>query len=157
MSENKVAVAPELFKSDEELEKAKKAIASAKSASESAKDKLASAQEALKNVKPGDVKATEEAKKVVDEAEAEYTKKRKAETQVRIKAAQVGDYNPEVKERGVYHVKLDKPNYDKKTGKKLSKDYVQKFTVAEWNQFIHNCAGLGFDIQILWNPEVFKS
>ena len=76
--------------------------------------------------------------------------------QAKIEAAQTGSYLPKVSERHIYHVRLDKPAFNPKTGEKLSKDFIQKFTVSEWNQFKRNSAGLGYEMEILWNPETFK-
>ena len=76
--------------------------------------------------------------------------------QAKIEAAQTGSYLPKEKERNLYHVKLDKPAYNPKTGEKLSKEFIQKFTEAEWNQFKRNSAGLGYEMEIMWNPETFR-
>ena len=90
-------------------------------------------------------KAVEAAKKSISDAKADYLKKKEAEMQARTKAAQNGTYLPKESERGIFHVKLDKPAFDPKSGKKLSKEYIQKFTVAEWNSFVKNSSGLGYD------------
>lgn len=130
MSENKTTQSEAQIKAAEELAKNKKAIESAKAATETAKEKYLDAQAALKEVKPED--------------------------KAGIKAAQNGSYVPKENERNIFHVKLDKPAFDPKSGKKLSKEYIQKFTVAEWNQFIKNSSGLGYTMDILWNPEALK-
>jgi len=70
-----------------------------------------------------------------------------------VPGAQSGSYVPGEKEKGLFHVKLDTPSYDKTTGKKLSKAYIQKFTVPEWKHFEKNSKGLGFTTEIMWNPE----
>lgn len=62
-------------------------------------------------------------------------------------------YVPEDKEKHLYHIKLDKPSFDPKTGKKLSKAFVQKFTVAEYRLFEKNGNTLGYEKEVLWTPE----
>ena len=157
MSENKTTQSETQIKTAEELAKNKKAIESAKAATETAKEKYLDAQAALKEVKPDDAKAVEAAKKSVDDLKAEYLKKVEAENQARTKLFQNGSsYVPKETEQNLYHVKLDKPAFDPKSGKKLSKEYIQKFTIAEWNQFIKNSSGLGYTMDILWNPEALK-
>ena len=156
MSENKTTQSEAQTKAAEELAKNKKAIETAKAATETAKEKYLGAQAALKDTKSDDAKAVEAAKKTLEEAKANYTKVKEAEVQTRIKAAQNGSYLPEVKERGIVHVKLDKPAFDPKSGKRLSKEYIQKFTVAEWNSFQKNSSGLGYTTDIMWNPEVYN-
>lgn len=156
MSENKTTQSEAQLKAAEELAKNKKAIESAKAATETAKEKYLDAQGALKDTKKDDAKAVEIAKANLETAKADYLKKKEAETQARIKGAQNGSYLPEENERGIFHVKLDKPAYDPKSGKKLSKEYIQKFTQAEWNSFEKNSAGLGYEQTIMWNPEVYN-
>ena len=156
MSENKTTQSEAQIKAAEELAKNKKAIESAKAATDTAKGKYLEAQSVLKEVKPDDSKALEAAKKSVGDAKSDYLKKKEVEVQARVKAAQNGSYVPEDNERNIYHVKLDRPAYDPKSGKKISKEYIQKFTIAEWNQFEKNSMGLGFTTEIMWNPEVFN-
>lgn len=140
----------------EELLKSKKAIETAKAATETAKAKYEDAQAAFKIVNATDPKANDLAKTLVDSTKADYVSKKQAELKARIKGAQVGDYLPEEKERGIFHVTLDKPAFNPKDGKKLTKAYTQKFTVAEWNQFSKNCGGLGYEQTIVWNPEIYN-
>lgn len=156
MSENKTTQSEAQLKAAEELAKNKKAIESAKAATETAKEKYLEAQGNLKETKPGDAKAIETAKANLETAKADYLKKKGAEAQARTKAAQNGSYVPKEDERNIYHVKLDKPAFDPKSGKKLSKEYIQKFTVAEWNSFVKNSSGLGYTMVIMWNPELFR-
>lgn len=74
---------------------------------------------------------------------------------------QQSKYNPSDKEKHLYHVELEKPLYDSKTGKKMSTPYVQKFTKAEYNQFVgkksakdkSNAEMLGYTVKVLFNPE----
>lgn len=139
----------------EELLKSKKAIESAKVATETAKGKFEDAQAAFKLV-GDDPKASDLAKTLVDSTKADYLAKRQAETKARIKGAQVGEYLPDESERGLFHVTLDKPAFNPKDGKKLSKAYTQKFTVAEWNQFSKNSSGLGYEQTIVWNPTIYN-
>ena len=156
MSENKTTPSEAQIKAAEDLAKNKKAIESAKAATEGAKEKYLEAQAALKEVKPNDAKAAEAAKISVEDAKADYLKKKEAEAQARTKAAQNGSYVPKENERNIFHVKLDKPAFDPKSGKKISKEYIQKFTAAEWNSFVKNSSGLGYTMEIMWNPEVFS-
>ena len=101
-----------------------------------------------------ELKAEEEAKK---KAAAEAAKKEaeKAE-QAKIKAAQgESSYVAAPKERHLYHVKLDKPAFSPKDGKKLSKAFIQKFTVQDWKNHLAHAKGLGFTAEVLWNPEEY--
>lgn len=96
---------------------------------------------------PEELKAQEDA--AVKAAAAE-------KLQAKIKAAQSGtSYLAEQKEHHLYHVKLDKPNYSPKDGKKVSKAFIQKFSVQDWNNHNKNGRGLGFTAEILWNPEAY--
>lgn len=88
-------------------------------------------------------------------AEAKKAEAKKAE-EARIKRAQSGSYLPDVKERKLFHVKLDKPAFNPQDGKKLSKAFIQKFTVADWKHFEKNSKGLGYTTEIMWNPEEYK-
>lgn len=71
------------------------------------------------------------------------------------------EYKPSEKEKHLYHVELEKPLFDSKTGKKMSKPYVQKFTKTEYNQFVgkksakdkSNAEMLGYTVKVLFNPE----
>jgi hemolysin activation/secretion protein len=101
-----------------------------------------------------ELKAEEEAKK---KAAPEAAKKEaeKAE-QAKIKAAQgESSYVAAPKERHLYHVKLDKPTFSPKDGKKLSKAFIQKFTVQDWKNHLAHAKGLGFTAEVLWNPEEY--
>lgn len=62
-------------------------------------------------------------------------------------------YVPQENEKALYHVLLDKPAFDPRTGKKCSKEVTQKFTEAEWNLFAKHYEGLGYTIKMLWNPK----
>lgn len=139
----------------EELALNKKKIEKAKSETQTAKEDLSEAQKDLAESK-GDAKAEETAKKSLEAAKAKYQEKVESEKSIRIKAAQSGSYLPEVKERGIFHAKLDKPYFDPKTGNKISKAFIQKFTIADWNSFIKNSTGLGYTIEIVWNPEIYN-
>ena len=157
MSENKTTQSETQIKTAEELAKNKKAYESAKGATEAAKEKYLGAQTTLGGVKPGDKEGIKTAQKSVDDLKADYLKKVEAENQARTKLFQNGSsYVPEETEQNLYHVKLDKPAFDPKSGKKLSKEYLQKFTIAEWNQFIKNSSGLGYTMEIMWNPEAYN-
>ena len=75
---------------------------------------------------------------------------------MKIKKAQTGVYVANENERHLFHVKLDKPFFNKRTGEKQSKAYMQKFTIPEWHHFAKNSKGLGFEVEIMWNPEKYK-
>lgn len=62
---------------------------------------------------------------------------------------------PPVKEQGHVHVELDKTRFDKDTGEKLSKAYIQIFTPRAFKDFKKNT--LGFKVQVIWDGETFKS
>lgn len=157
MSENKTTQSEAQTQKAEEIAKNKKAYESAKGATETAKEKYLDAQAALKEVKPDDKAGIKTAQKSVDDLKTDYLKKVEAENQASTKLFQNGSsYVPKETEQNLYHVKLDKPAFDPKSGKKLSKEYIQKFTIAEWNQFIKNSSGLGYTMDILWNPEALK-
>lgn len=157
MSENKTTQSEAQIKAAEELAKNKKAIESAKAATETAKEKYLDARAALKGVKPEDKAGIKSAQKSVEDLKADYLKKVEAENQACTKLFQNGSsYVPKETEQNLYHVKLDRPAFDPKSGKKLSKEYIQKFTITEWNQFIKNSSGLGYTMDILWNPEALK-
>lgn len=72
------------------------------------------------------------------------------------KSAEISSYTPKENEKGLYHVKLDRPAFDPKSGQKISKSFIQKFTKAEWSQFEKNSTGLGYTIEVVWNPEAKK-
>lgn len=75
--------------------------------------------------------------------------------------AQSKAYTPEANEKNLYHVELEKPFYDKRTGKKLSVPCVQKFTEAEYKALNgkknekdkSNAEMLGYTVKVLWNPK----
>jgi len=92
-------------------------------------------------------------------SDAAIAKKKSAEDKMsaRIKSAQTGSYLPEPKERGIFHVKMDKPAFNPQDGKKLSKAFIQKFTVADWKHFEKNNKGLGYTVEIMWNPEAYNA
>lgn len=128
-------------------------MAKAKLEVETAKGNVFEAEEALKSVEKQEDK--EKAQKALGQAKEVLKGKREAVTAIRIKNAQTGSYLPEEKERKLVHVKMDKPHYSKNDGKKLSKAFIQKFTDAEWNHFKKNSAGLGYKIEIMWNPALY--
>ena len=132
------------------------AIAKAKIATLAAKDKYLKAQSDFDGVNHDDADAVAAAKKAVISAGADYAKKAETEMQTRIGAAGADGYVAEKNEQNLYHVQLDKPTYNHTTGEKISKEYVQKFTVAEWRQFGANCAGLGYTIHVMWDPIIFN-
>lgn len=70
-------------------------------------------------------------------------------------------YVPDKSEKHLYHVLLEKPYYSKKTGKKISTPYIQKFTESEYNSLTSkksesdksNAEMLGYEVTVLWNPK----
>ena len=138
-----------------QFEKSKKDIEKATADTKSAKEDLDDASQELEDSK-GDDKKYEEAKKAFEAARAEYLKKKAEEEDVRILNAQNGKYLAPEKERNTFHVLLDKPVYNKQTGEKLSKAYVQKFKPAEFKQFLQHGKGLGFTFVVKWNPELYN-
>lgn len=70
-------------------------------------------------------------------------------------------YTPDKSEKHLYHVMLERPQYNKKTGKKLSTPFIQKFTEAEYKALTEkksendksNADMLGYTVQVLWNPK----
>lgn len=124
-------------------------------------------------------KLTEEQKAAAAKAEEQAKAKAEAEKklQARIKAAQTrteivepatettkaktkevkSDLLPDVKERGHYHVQIDKPNFDKKTGKKLSKEKTQIFSTGEWKAFEQHAESLGWTVTVLWDPTKYNN
>lgn len=105
------------------------------------------------NKKTPEQLAQEQAAKEAEDAK----KKAEADEKARIKAAQSGSYLPAEKERGIYHVQMDKPLFSKKDGKKLSKAFIQKFTIPEWNHFVKNSKGLGFETKVMWDPTKYSN
>lgn len=70
-------------------------------------------------------------------------------------------YTPQQGEKHLYHVQLEKPFFDSKTGKRLSSPVVQKFTEAEYKALTgkrndkdkSNAEMLGYTVTVLWNPK----
>lgn len=71
---------------------------------------------------------------------------------------QKNDYVPGEGEKHLYHVRLEKPLYNSKTGERLSKPFIQKMTKAEYRAFVSGPQGatnadrLGYTVEVLWNP-----
>ena len=112
----------------------------------------------------GDAQTPEQIKKAADDKKAAAAKKAttpkvSAAEQKKIKAAQGSDENdfvPKENERGHYHVKMEKKVFSPSTGEKLTKDYVQIYSIKEWKAYLKNGKGLGFTCTVLWNPENYK-
>lgn len=74
---------------------------------------------------------------------------------------QQSKYTPAENEKHLYHIELEKPLYDSKTGKRMSVPYVQKMTKGEYKSFVgkrnekdkSNAEMLGYSVKVLWNPE----
>lgn len=56
-------------------------------------------------------------------------------------------------EKHLYHVRLKKPLYDTKTGEDKSSYTTQKLSIAEYRMLEKNGKGLGYEIEVLHNPE----
>jgi hypothetical protein len=136
--------------------KVKKAIEVAKTATQAAKQDCDEAFSEVKSLKGGDAKALENAKKILADTKAIYEKKIEVEYSLRVKASQTDGYLPELTERRVFHVRLDKQAFNPLTGEKITRPILQKFTVADWNQFINNSLGLGYVKTILWDPTFYN-
>ena len=98
-------------------------------------------------------------KAAADKAKKSTAKKPSAAEAKKIKAAQGSDdndYLPNEKERHLFHVKMEKRVFSPSTGEKLTKDYIQMYSVKEWKAFEKNGKGLGFTCTVLWNPENYK-
>lgn len=86
---------------------------------------------------------------------AQETEQEQAETQSKT------TYVPAQGEKHLYHVQLEKPYFDKKTGKRLSTPTVQKFTEMEYKALTEkrnekdksNAEMLGYTVTVLWNPK----
>lgn len=171
MSENQTQKTPEeiLAEQKEALEKKKAAVKKAKDATLEAKKKVESTQKeyekAQEVLKSAGEKETPEAKKTVNTAKAAYDAavtdleaKETSEKTIRINAAKGKqgdqDYIPEDSEKNLVHVSLEKPIW--KQGTKISKPYVQKFSPRGFKDFETNNAGLGYTVEILWNPELYS-
>lgn len=108
-------------------------------------------------------KAFETAKENASVAFKKYLESRaKASRFVSVEDASVSvekpeNFTPKNEEKMFYHIELDQPNFDKKTGKKLSKAFVQIFDIPAFKSFAANQNTLGFTVQVLWNPEVYLS
>lgn len=74
--------------------------------------------------------------------------------------AETNNYVPADNEKHLVHVQLEKPYYDKRTGKRLSTPYVQKMTERDYKMLTEksndkdksNAEMLGYTVKVLWNP-----
>ena len=74
---------------------------------------------------------------------------------------QQSKYTPNDNEKHLYHIELEKPLYDSKSGKRMSVPYTQKMTAVEYKSFVgkknekdkSNAEMLGYTVKVLWNPE----
>lgn len=74
---------------------------------------------------------------------------------------QQSKYNPAENEKHLYHIELEKPLFDSKSGKRMSVPYIQKMTSVEYKSFVgkknekdkSNAEMLGYTVKVLWNPE----
>ena len=107
--------------------------------------------------KPAEPKNEPKAPEKVAEPKVDENKQKQLKESAAIQAAQNGStLLPEGKERGFFHVKLEKTLFDKDTGKKLSKPYVQIFRPKDWLNFQANAKALGFTtVEVKWDPEKY--
>lgn len=76
------------------------------------------------------------------------------------KAEDTSGYKPAENEKHLFHVELEKILFDARTGKKLSRPVIQKFTQAEYNQLVgkmrekdkSNAEMLGYSVKLLYSP-----
>ena len=77
---------------------------------------------------------------------------------------ETNNYVPADSEKHLVHVQLEKPYYDKRTGKRLSTPYVQKMTERDYKMLTEknsdkdksNAEMLGYTVKVLWNPSAQK-
>lgn len=101
-----------------------------------------------------ETKALESMKSLKEKAESQLQSIQK----LRVELASQDSYIPDnPKEINLFHVKLEREAFDSKTGQRLSKPFIQKFTIPDWNQFEKNSTGLGYSVNILWNPTIYNS
>lgn len=62
------------------------------------------------------------------------------------------DYQLPVHEQHLVHVRLDNPQYDTKTGAKLSQDFIQKFTPREFELSLNVGGFAQYKVTILHDP-----
>lgn len=95
---------------------------------------------------------SEELKKAVTELKPEV----KAET-VAEKAAETvaeGEYKVKDDEKHLVHAELTQGSrFDQKTGKEISKPFVQKFSTVEFKQFSTMARSLGYAVKVLHEPK----
>lgn len=71
-----------------------------------------------------------------------------------LKAGRVEAYEVDEKELDFVHVELEKVEFERGTGKKKSKPFVQKFDPRAWNNFRGEAKKLGFThVRVLYAPE----
>ena len=84
-----------------------------------------------------------------------------AQEQTEVQEQSKAAYTPAQGEKHLYHVELEKPFFDKRTGKRLSTPTVQKFTETEFKALTgkrnekdkSNAEMLGYTVKVLWNPK----
>lgn len=87
------------------------------------------------------------------ELRAEVEAELRAEQEAKAKGAaedRFAGYEAPENEKDLYHVSLEKVLFNNKTGQKVSKPYVQKFTVSEYKDLLVH--GAGFTIVVLHDP-----
>ena len=91
----------------------------------------------------------------------ETTQETAAQEQTEVQEQSKAAYTPAQGEKHLYHVELEKPFFDKRTGKRLSTPTVQKFTETEFKALTgkrdekdkSNAEMLGYTVKVLWNPK----
>jgi len=86
----------------------------------------------------------------------------KAAHEANVKRAQVEqredeDYRPKLEEAHLYHVELEKPYHDSRSGKKLSPPaYIQMFTERDYADFCKHGKGHGYQQRVMWDPTKYE-
>ena len=97
----------------------------------------------------------------IQEQEQEQLNHQESNSNQEEQEQQNSEYIPNDDEKHLYHVQLEKPLFNQSTGKRVSTPYVQKFTKAEYNQFVgkknqndkSNAEMLGYTVKVLYAPE----
>lgn len=138
---------------DPKFEEAKVAIEKAKKAVQDEQTRTLAVKKILAESKDEKEKAAN--KKSFDEAVKKYEAKKDALEKVRIEQAQDGDYLPEERQRGSFHVEIEKVRFDVNSGKRLSKSTIQMFAPKAYKNFVKYSHSIGYTITVKWNPIIY--
>ncbi len=61
-------------------------------------------------------------------------------------------FKPAPGDEAYVHVTLEQPNYDQRTGKRLSRPRMQKFGVREWAKVREQLYKQGYAVEVLYTP-----